>query len=372
MAGRQSQGISTGEKVLLAALLALGGGLFIHGPIPFPASYHDFAGDHVWQGIPNGANVLSNLAFLLFGLLGIAETLRRRHSLSRVELLLWLYFFDMVALTAFTSGMYHLEPDALGLAFDRLTIVLGTSALLGILVYERLNPAIAVKVAVGWSVFSALAVASWYYSETIGASDQRAYVIAQGFPLLAVVVVLVLGKPRYTGYWHWLAGLGYYAIAKALEGMDHTIYALSHEAVSGHVLKHLVAAAGAGWLAWHIRVRSPMGRQNPNKAAKPVAADQVGSPVKPSVLRADNVVALPKASSKRVPKPAPKKAVSKSGAKPAKAKAQAKKAAASEKTSQAKVTAKRSAVKGVATKAKTKVPAKAKPAAKATSKRSGV
>ena len=51
--------------VSLAALLALG--LLLHGPIAQWASYHAFADQRGWHGIPHAADVLSNLPFALIG-----------------------------------------------------------------------------------------------------------------------------------------------------------------------------------------------------------------------------------------------------------------------------------------------------------------
>ncbi len=52
--------------LVLAALLALG--LLLHGPIPQWASYHQFADQRGWHGLPHAADVLSNLPFALIGL----------------------------------------------------------------------------------------------------------------------------------------------------------------------------------------------------------------------------------------------------------------------------------------------------------------
>ena len=40
-------------------------------PIPQPAWYHQFADQRRWLGIPNFANVISNVAFALVGICGI-------------------------------------------------------------------------------------------------------------------------------------------------------------------------------------------------------------------------------------------------------------------------------------------------------------
>ena len=52
----------------------------------------------------------------------------------------------------------------------------------------------------------------------------------------------------------WWAVLGCYAAAKLLETADRPVFA-SLAGLSGHTLKHLVAAAGAAWLL-HAVVRA--------------------------------------------------------------------------------------------------------------------
>ena len=54
--------------VLLALAASLGLALWLHGPIPQWASYHQFADQRAWLGLPNAADVLSNLPFALVGL----------------------------------------------------------------------------------------------------------------------------------------------------------------------------------------------------------------------------------------------------------------------------------------------------------------
>jgi hypothetical protein len=85
----------------------------------------------------------------------------------------------------------------------------------------------------------------------VGAGDLRPYVLVQFGSLLAVVLLTLLRPPAPEAVradTSWLAGaLGCYALAKLLEALDHQVFALGG-VVSGHTLKHLVAAAGVGCL----------------------------------------------------------------------------------------------------------------------------
>ena len=69
-----------GQRALLyGAPLLMALALWLHGPIEQWASYHHFADVHTLWGIPNAANVWSNLPFLLIGVWGWVALLRQRH-----------------------------------------------------------------------------------------------------------------------------------------------------------------------------------------------------------------------------------------------------------------------------------------------------
>ena len=71
----------------LVMLITLGAviGLLNHGPIPQSPSYHNFADRSVMWGIPNFFDVLSNLPFVLVGLVGLYKTLRKiRNNINSV------------------------------------------------------------------------------------------------------------------------------------------------------------------------------------------------------------------------------------------------------------------------------------------------
>ena len=81
--------------------------LAMQSPIPQPLEYHNFADANPLFGIPNFWNVMSNLPFLIVGLLGIyklsiSKTLKVNMSLY------WAYFlfFFGVSCVALGSGYY--------------------------------------------------------------------------------------------------------------------------------------------------------------------------------------------------------------------------------------------------------------------------
>ena len=71
-------GKSPSARVNLLALCALIAPWLAAWLLPFfaqPQSFHDYADQRTWLGLPHAANVLSNLPFLIVGVLGLRYTL---------------------------------------------------------------------------------------------------------------------------------------------------------------------------------------------------------------------------------------------------------------------------------------------------------
>ena len=237
---------------VLGALLALG--LTVHGPIPQWASYHAFADQRALFGIPHAADVLSNLPF---GLIGLWAWWASRGLPRSDASIAWSVFAMALIGTAVGSAAYHWAPTNASLAFDRLPIAWACAALTCAFLAERLDARWArpATLAAALAIASA-SVALWWWSESSGRSDLRAYLFVQFLPMLLVPAGLLLRLPRRSpaavadgGWWGVLGG---YVLAKAFEMADHAVLE-QFGAVSGHTLKHLTAAAAAAWLlhaAW--------------------------------------------------------------------------------------------------------------------------
>jgi hypothetical protein len=244
-----------GRLLALAAVTAVSAAVvFSMPPIPQDPAYHQFADTRTVFGIPNFQNVISNLPFLLIGGVGLVRLRRRLAEPSSAaeasEKAAWLFLFLGIALTAFGSAWYHLKPDNASLVWDRLPMTLGFMGFFAGIIGERIGqrayrllfwPLVGVGVA---------SVLYWYASELRGAGDLRLYALVQFFPLLLIPLLMAFYQPRYTGgRWIFIA-LAAYGAAKVFEHYDHEI----HDAlgfVSGHPLKHLVAAAGC-WALLHM------------------------------------------------------------------------------------------------------------------------
>jgi hypothetical protein len=235
-------------RLRVALLLALCGAAALavaaQPRLPQSPAYHDFADARPWLGVPRGADVLSNLGFLLACAAGLRACRRRAP-----ERALWAVLFAGVVLTAFGSAWYHLAPDHERLVWDRLPMTLGFMGLLAATIAERVDLRWGRRL-LGPLLFAGLAsVVAWIAGERRGDGELRPYVLVQFLSLLAVAGLLALFPRRYThAHLLWLALAGY-ALAKLCESLDRDIFAATGALVSGHTLKHLLAAGAVGLLA---------------------------------------------------------------------------------------------------------------------------
>ena len=244
--------------IVLAATIA---GITIFGGSPSPQdpAYHLMADERPLFGIPNCLNVLSNLPFAFVGLLGLATVFRLeagRVTLFRDPWERWPYavLFAGIGLTTLGSAYYHLSPDNARLVWDRLPMTFGFMGLLTAVFTERVGLRAGQLLLGPLLLLGASSVAYWYWSEVRGQGDLRLYVFVQNGSLLLVLLLLLLYPARYPGTGYLVVGLSAYAVARWLEAADQRIFALG-QIVSGHTLKHLVAAGAVACLLAMLRIR---------------------------------------------------------------------------------------------------------------------
>ena len=229
---------------LITALVVLA--LGVHGPITQWASYHQFADVRAWGLLPHAANVLSNLPFAAVGVWALWRLV------GQPGVWAWRLFAVAVTLTAIGSSVYHWQPDNAGLVIDRLPIAWACATLLCAFLAERVDTRWAsARTLVPAVLVSSLAVAWWAVGEARGQGDLRAYVLVQFLPMLLIPAALTLNmqpvSPHALPASAWWTALALYGLAKALEAADHNVLE-TLGFVSGHSLKHLLAAGTAGWL----------------------------------------------------------------------------------------------------------------------------
>ncbi|HEY7402866.1 MAG TPA: alkaline phytoceramidase [Candidatus Angelobacter sp.] len=220
-------------------------------PIPQPQSYHAFADQRTFFGIAHGMDVLSNVAFLIPGLLGLWFVARAGKTLDSGTRWAFAILFFGLALTSAGSAYYHLDPDNQRLVFDRMPMIVAMAGCVGAAVADRFGGSSA------WAITALLAVGlwtvhHWSVSEELGQGDLRWYALYQGLTMFVVALLLLLFPSRNGATQAFvLAGIGNVA-AKVFELLDKPIFALGG-IVSGHTLKHLSAGLAFLPLAFLIR-----------------------------------------------------------------------------------------------------------------------
>jgi hypothetical protein len=234
--------------VLLAAIAALVALAAASLPeIGQDPAYHHFADGRTLFGVPNALDVLSNAAFAVVGVAGLAATLRPGAFADRRARPAWLALFGAVTLTSAGSTLYHLAPQDDGLVWDRIPMAIGFMALVAVLAGERFGAAVGRHLLARLALLGVASVAWWYAGVLRGRGNLLPYYVVQ-FGALAAIPALLAGRHALPGpRAPWFVALALYVLAKALEARDAAV--LAALGVSGHTLKHLLAAAAIGALA---------------------------------------------------------------------------------------------------------------------------
>lgn len=225
-------------------------------PIPQPLSYHNFADQRSWLGIPNFGDVISNVPFAIVGIWGLIFLFGPRGKNFSDPRERWLYvvMFAALILTAFGSGYYHLAPDNARLVWDRIPIMMVFMALLSAVIAERVSVTAGVALFPVFEIVGIASVLTWSAGELRGNGDLRFYAAVQVYAVLILLLTLLL-PPKYTRGSDFVVVVGFYALAKILEASDRQVFALGH-IVSGHTLKHLAAAAASYWILRMLQKRT--------------------------------------------------------------------------------------------------------------------
>lgn len=233
--------------------------LLLLDPIPQDVNYHRFADTREIFSIPNFWDVASSLPFLVVGCLGLYKLLVSR-SLTIIDEARSAYvvFFAAVALVSFGSAYYHLWPDNQTLVLDRLPMTVAFMALCAIVVSEHVSVAAGRAMLWPMIMLGLLSVAYWRMTELNGAGDLRLYAFVQFFPMLALPIMFICFRSRFSGLGGYIVLLLAYALAKVFEHFDAAIFsALGF--ISGHSLKHIIVAMGIYYLIAAYAQRGPKG-----------------------------------------------------------------------------------------------------------------
>ena len=231
------------------------------GRLAQPLSYHDFADTRVLLGIPRAGDVLTNIALVVVGALGVWNLARRNRNIpvfiDERERGLFLWFFVGVLLAGFGSVWYHLAPDNESLVWDRVPMSISFMSIVAIMIAERVKLSLGVALLFPLIAIGVGTVFWWIWTEQTGNGDLRPYLFVQFYPVVTIVLMLLLLPAPYTHSKYYWGLFVFYAAAKVVEMLDHRIFDLTQGVVSGHNLKHLLAAAGAAWVLRMLLLRQP-------------------------------------------------------------------------------------------------------------------
>lgn len=222
-------------------------------PVMLPDGYHAFADQRGWLGLPHAMDVLTNLPFAIVGAFMFRAAWRARGHLSAVQRSLACLTGVGLLATSLCSSIYHLWPNASGLALDRLGMVLVFTGVLGLAAATRVSDRAGGLLAFGVGTLAPLA-AMW----DLLAMNMTPWVVLQGGGLVLLLAFTM--HPVRPGAARIGLGaiLGLYALAKLLELADAPVLALTQGFISGHSAKHLVAAVALWPLAmafWRMAAR---------------------------------------------------------------------------------------------------------------------
>ncbi len=236
---------------------------FIQPPIAQSPTYHQFADSRTLFGVPHFLNVVSNGPFLIVGVLGLLALgrWRRRNGwpafAAPIEERPYVVLFFAVAVTSVGSAYYHLAPNNTHLVWDRLPMSFGFMSLFAAVIMERIDRRAGLRLLAPLVVLGIGSVVYWYVSELRLHGDLRLYADVQYYPMLVIPLVAVLFRSRYSLASEVYGIILIYAAAKAMELLDRPVYQLLG-VVSGHTLKHLLAALATFWILRMLRRRQPL------------------------------------------------------------------------------------------------------------------
>ena len=230
-------------------------------PIPQDLAYHDFTDQRTLYGVANFWNVASNVPFVIAGLLGLLLLAGKRPVPGGLPELRTAYrvFFAGVLLTGFGSAYYHLAPSNASLVWDRLPMTLAFMAFFAMVVGEYLSPVAGRALLWPLLLVGVLSIVYWHVTERSGRGDLRPYALVQFLPMVLIPLIMLMFRARLNGSIFLWAMIAAYVVSKLTEYYDVQIYA-ALGMLSGHSIKHIVAAIGPLFICIALLRRRPVDR----------------------------------------------------------------------------------------------------------------
>ena len=223
-------------------------------PVSQDLKYHNFVDQIRFAGIPNFWNVVTNIPFLVIGIIGFLKIQKQELTGILPELLrAYLAFFVGLVLIGLGSGYYHLNPSNSTLVGDRMAITITFMSFLVLIIGESISTKTASRLLFPLNFLGLASVIYWNITENLGIGDLRFYALVQFLPMLLIPLMLFFYGSCLSGRRWIFAIIVVYGIAKIAEFYDQQIYDLI--GFSGHGLKHIIAAFGAFLFLKGLEVR---------------------------------------------------------------------------------------------------------------------
>ena len=229
-------------SIALSLFVAL---FFMVPPIAQDLDYHQFSDQDTLLSIPHFWNVISNLPFIFVGFVGLSLLSKGTPAGSLAELrTAYITFFIGLIITGFGSSYYHWNPNNASLVWDRLPMTISFMAFFTVVLGENISISFAKRLFYPLLASGVFTVIYWIMTESSGAGDLRPYVLVQFLPVIMIPLILWLYPSPFGGQRYIIFVLAAYIVAKLMEHFDHEIHDLLGGVMSGHPIKHVVAAVG--------------------------------------------------------------------------------------------------------------------------------
>jgi len=94
-------------------------------------------------------------------------------------------------------------------------------------------------------IFGVASVLYWHITEGLGKGDLRLYAIVQYLPMILIPLMIVMYESANTQKRFIIWGLVFYGLSKLFEALDESVFEMSGNLISGHSIKHVMAALGS-------------------------------------------------------------------------------------------------------------------------------
>jgi len=198
--------------------------------------YFVFADQRNLLGIPHFGDVVSNIAFFLVGAYALFFLLKKQKNFYTVCGIL---IAVSSALIAIGSTYFHWEPNSQTLFWDRLPMSVAFSTVMAMIIGDRSQEKFGWWTLLTLVPLGILTVIGWNQ----GWLTLRPYILLQYGSILAVFIIALASKKKGEIPTRSIfASLGLYVTAKIFESNDLTFFELTGLIISGHTIKHLLAA----------------------------------------------------------------------------------------------------------------------------------